>query len=55
MRLDNLTGHLATFQSGSADPATLASALDALHQASDLYTPETDLGAVLPVPNVCCP
>jgi hypothetical protein len=46
----NLTGHAAKFASGKAATAGLAQALDALRQVGDVYTPESDLQGLFPLP-----
>jgi len=48
--VNNLTRHSEQFVRGSAAAPPLATALEALRQVPGLYTPETDLNAVLPLP-----
>ena len=48
--LRNLTGNSMTLASGTPDTAVLAQVLDALRGVPSVYTPETDLGAIYPLP-----
>jgi hypothetical protein len=51
IQIANLTGTVLTLPAGAAtNRAQLAQVLDALRGIADLYTPETDLGAVFPLP-----
>lgn len=48
--LRNLTGKAMTFDRGQADGSVLAQILEALRGVPSIYTPETDLGGVYPLP-----
>ncbi|MEA2647518.1 MAG: hypothetical protein QOE92_2601 [Chloroflexota bacterium] len=46
----NLTARAQSFSSGQPDRAGLAQVLDAMRRAPDVYTPETDMQALFPLP-----
>ncbi|MHB8508058.1 MAG: hypothetical protein ACYDGR_05330 [Candidatus Dormibacteria bacterium] len=48
---ENTTGQPRTFLSGQPDPVTLGAALDALYRVPDVFTPETNLQTIFPLPS----
>jgi hypothetical protein len=48
--LRNLTGRAMTFSTGQPDNSVLGQVLEALQGVPSIYTPETDLNAVYPLP-----
>jgi hypothetical protein len=48
--IENRTGQPAQLMSGTPDRATLAQALEALRSVPSVYTPETDLSSLYPLP-----